>query len=441
MKTPAQIPSNLPQLAAQTTPDRPWPLRILSAKIAEYVSKMSRLWVEGEIITLVRRQNAKIQYFTLADLEEKVSINVKIFTHALPAGIESGSRVIVCAKPDFWPGNGSLSLFADEVRAVGIGDILARIEQLKQRLAAEGLFSASRKKPLPFLPRKIGLICGRNTKAMHDVVVNAKARWASAKFEIREVQVQGIGSVPAMLTALKELDTLSEIDVIVFARGGGSVEDLLPFSDEQLVRAVAAASTPVVSAIGHETDNPVLDFVADYRASTPTDAAKNIVPDVNEEKQKLFEITRRLHNAFENKINILKSELTQIRERPIFTKPEVLIDVRADELTTFRNAIHTSMNHKIELSTTDLAGILSHLRTLSPHSTISRGYSVLRKSNGGVITSIATISEKDAIEAILQDGFISLNVAGIRTKTSQIHSTENTDSQKQQSKRSKNEHK
>lgn len=416
MKSSTQIPPNLPQYAAQTTPEHPWPLRLLSVKIAEYVSKISRLWVEGEIITLVRRPSAKIQFFTLADLEEKVSITVKIFTHALPAEIKQGSRVVVCAKPDFWSGNGTLSLFADEVRTVGIGDILARIEQLKQRLATEGLFAANRKQPLPFLPRKIGLICGRNTKAMHDVMVNAKARWASAEFVIREVQVQGLGSVPAMLTALHELEQITDVDVIVLARGGGSVEDLLPFSDEQLIRAVAATTTPIVSAIGHETDNPLLDYVADYRASTPTDAAKRIVPDVNEEKQKLSEATRRIRTALVNRVEALQFELTKLRERPLMAHPETMLTTRAEELTIFQNSLKASINHKIELSSTDLAGTLSRLRTLSPHSTISRGYSVLRKRNGKIVSTIADLTENERLEAIVKDGSITLGVLNAREK-------------------------
>ena len=227
------VPPELPQLAAQTSPQRPWPLRVLSMKIREYVAAMSRLWVEGEVITLQRRPGARVQFFTLRDLEAKASMSVKISTHLLPLGVEPGTRVVVCAKPDFYEANGSLSLWADEVRPVGVGDILARLEQLRARLAAEGLFAAERKKRLPFLPRTIGLICGRNTKAKEDVVVNARTRWPAVGFDVREVQVQGSGAVDAMLQALSELEAAPGVDVIVLARGGGSVEDLLPFSDER----------------------------------------------------------------------------------------------------------------------------------------------------------------------------------------------------------------
>ncbi|MBM7824821.1 exodeoxyribonuclease VII large subunit [Arcanobacterium pluranimalium] len=420
-KAPSAIPPHLPQLAAQTTPEHPWPLRLLSAKIAEYVQKMSRLWVEGEIITLVRRPNAKLQYFTLADLEEKVSINVKIFTHNLPEGIDQGSRVIICAKPDFWTGNGSLTLHADEVRAVGIGDILARIEQLKNRLAAEGLFSPQRKQPLPFLPRKIGLICGRNTKAKHDVVVNATARWADVDFEIREVQVQGNGSVEAMLPALAELDSIPDVDVIVFARGGGSVEDLLPFSDERLIRGVAAAHTPVVSAIGHETDNPLLDYVADFRASTPTDAARKIVPDVVEERNSLRETIRRGRLSLDNQLNLANQQVSQLRSNPTFAHPERMLDVRAEELHNLVNLKHIFFERNISEKRAELDASVARLRTLSPQSTLKRGYTILLKSDGSLVRQTTDAPPQTQLDARLADGTIHLVVTG-KEKTTEIAS-------------------
>nr|WP_275587052.1 exodeoxyribonuclease VII large subunit [Arcanobacterium pluranimalium] len=394
---------------------------MLSAKIAEYVQKMSRLWVEGEIITLVRRPNAKLQYFTLADLEEKVSINVKIFTHNLPEGIDQGSRVIICAKPDFWTGNGSLTLHADEVRAVGIGDILARIEQLKNRLAAEGLFSPQRKQPLPFLPRKIGLICGRNTKAKHDVVVNATARWADVDFEIREVQVQGNGSVEAMLPALAELDSIPDVDVIVFARGGGSVEDLLPFSDERLIRGVAAAHTPVVSAIGHETDNPLLDYVADFRASTPTDAARKIVPDVVEERNSLRETIRRGRLSLDNQLNLANQQVSQLRSNPTFAHPERMLDVRAEELHNLVNLKHIFFERNISEKRAELDASVARLRTLSPQSTLKRGYTILLKSDGSLVRQTTDAPPQTQLDARLADGTIHLVVTG-KEKTTEIAS-------------------
>lgn len=408
------IPDGLPQLASQTTPEHPWPLRLLSAKIAEYVAKMSRLWVEGEVVTFVKRPGSKIQYFSVADLEDKVSINCKAWTHIIPQGLEPGSRIIIAAKPEFWTGNGSLSLMADEIRLVGIGDLLARIALLKDQLAREGLFDASRKQPLPFLPRKIGLICGRNTKAKDDVVVNASARWPEAVFEIREVLVQGPGAVDAMIPALKDLDQIPDVDVIVFARGGGSVEDLLPFSDERLVRAVAAAKTPVVSAIGHEADNPILDFVADFRASTPTDAAKRIVPDVAEERAGLQDAKRRGRIAVDRLISREFDALANLRTRPVLARPEEMIETRADDVANLRNWSRTHIARVIDSETADLRGDLHRLRTLSPRSTLKRGYAVLRQDDGVPIKHISDVSSGDTLSALIFDGSLDLSVVGIR---------------------------
>ncbi|MDO5025032.1 MAG: exodeoxyribonuclease VII large subunit [Trueperella sp.] len=413
---PIPVPADLPQQAAQTTAENPWPLRLLSAKIAEYVAKMSRLWVEGEIITLVRRPNAKMQFFTLADLEDKAAINVKILSHNLPAGLESGARVVVCAKPDFWTGNGSLSLYADEVRPVGIGDILARIEALKAKLASEGLFAAARKKPLPFLPRKIGLICGRNTKAKHDVVVNATARWAAAQFEIREVQVQGEGSVPQMIAALNELDAIREVDVIVLARGGGSVEDLLPFSDERLVRAAAQAQTPIVSAIGHETDSPVLDLVADFRASTPTDAARRIVPDVNEERVGIAQARERIRQALENRLVRSTSDIAALRSRPVLAHPELLLDSRVEELANLRAMARTYMEYAYQNSQGQISALTDRLRALSPLATLNRGYAILQQDSGEIISNVSRVEVGSAVVARVSDGAIALTVAGVKSQ-------------------------
>ncbi|MEW6858484.1 exodeoxyribonuclease VII large subunit [Trueperella pyogenes] len=404
-----KVPADLPQLAHMTTPEQPWPLRLLSAKISEYVAKMSRLWVEGEVIQLKRRANARVQFFTLADLEEKITITCKIWSHALPATISEGSRVIVAAKPDFWAGNGSLSLQVDEIRTVGVGDLLARIEQLKTKLAAEGLFDPARKKPLPFLPRKIGLICGRNTQAMHDVVENVQRRWTAAQFEIREVQVQGAGAVEAIIPALQELDMIDDVDVIVLARGGGSVEDLFPFSDERLVRAAFAATTPIVSAIGHEPDSPVLDLVADFRASTPTDAAKNIVPDVGEERLGLTTTVRRGRIAMDNLLHLAQTELDTLRARPAMAHPEVMIDNRAEDLANLRQWSDSHIRRILDAHSSTLAGDLARLRTLSPLSTLNRGYAVIRTEDR-LVGSVTAVAPGAHARATLHDGTLDLRI-------------------------------
>ena len=241
-------PRELAPRANLTTAENPWPLRLLSSKIDQYVARMSQVWVEGQVIQLNRRPGAGMAFLTLRDTEADISMSVSIYARVLDAvlartGAElgEGARVVVRAKPTFWAKRGSLQLQADDIRPVGVGDLLARIEQLRRILAAEGLFDAERKRPLPFLPRKVGLVCGRQAKAKDDVLVNARLRWPGLPFEVREVAVQGARAVGEVTRAIQELDTDAQIDVIVVARGGGAVEDLLPFSDEGLVPRPPAA--------------------------------------------------------------------------------------------------------------------------------------------------------------------------------------------------------
>lgn len=413
MASSVQIPPELPQLAAQTTADRPWPLRLLSAKMEEYIDKMSHIWIEGEIIQYNARPGAKTQFITLKDCDEDVSIQVSIFTYLIPSTIRPGDKVVIYAKPSYWGKRGSLSLWAQEIRLAGVGDILAQIEALKARLAAEGLFDENRKKPLPFLARRIGLIGGRNAEGTRDVLVNARRRWASVDFEVREVAVQGERAVPEVIAALAELDGIEDIDVIVIARGGGSLEDLLPFSDEQLVRAVAAANTPVVSAIGHERDIPLLDLVADVRASTPTDAARRIVPDVAEELAGITEATQRAHAAINRYLDRSTSDITALRSRPVLASPHAMIDSRREDIATLNSWLNAHAARSIEHNQADLSKALVTLRALSPHSTLKRGYSILVDSSETVISETAHTQKGESLTAILADGRLEITVHDI----------------------------
>ncbi len=276
--------ASLPEKAADTSAEQPWPVRVLSLKIADYVDKMSPLWVEGQVVQINRRGTTA--YLVLRDPDVDMSLAASISVHAIAAmgsPLDEGARVVLQAKPVFWPKRGSLMLDARQIRPVGVGDLLARIEILKQRLAQEGLFDADRKRPLPFLPRQVGLVTGRGSAAEKDVVENARRRWPSVRFAIREVAVQGTTAVAEVSAAVRELDADPQVDVIVIARGGGAAEELLPFSNETLLRVVSEARTPVISAIGHDVDTPLLDFVADWRASTPTDAGRRVVPDAEGE--------------------------------------------------------------------------------------------------------------------------------------------------------------
>ena len=409
---PIPIPPELPQQAAHTTAEHPWPLRLLSAKMKEYIDRMSHIWVQGEVIQYAARPGAKTQFLTLKDEEQDVSMNVAIMTYLVPPTLSPGDTVVVYCKPNFWDKRGSLSLWAQEIRPVGAGDILARIEALKNRLAAEGLFDEQHKKPLPFIPRRIGLIAGRNAEGTRDVLVNTRRRFPAADFEVREVAVQGAQAVAEILPALAELDAMESIDVIVIARGGGSLEDLLPFSDERLVRAVFAAETPVVSAIGHERDTPLLDFVADLRASTPTDAARRIVPDLAQELEELGRLRDRMRSAAERTTIRLQSELDALRSRPALARPSSLVDARQEDLASLKSWLRSHMRHFLDANEAKVARHIVTLRTLSPLSTLERGYSILMDSSGVIVSSTSQTHAGDKLEAVLADGRLGLSVTG-----------------------------
>lgn len=376
--------------AAQTTAENPWPLRQLSVKVGEYVARMSPLWVEGEIVQLNRRPGAGLSFMTLRDIDVDMSFSVPIREHvlrALPIEPVAGARVVVHAKPTFWTKRGTLQLEADDIRPVGLGELLARLEQLKRVLAAEGLFAASRKQPLPFLPRVVGLICGRESAAERDVVVNARRRWPAVEFEIREVAVQGTKAVREVSAALRELDDRDDVDVIIISRGGGSLEDLLPFSDEQLTRLVAAAKTPIVSAIGHEVDTPLIDLAADVRASTPTDAAKRVVPDIQAELDQLDLGRTRLRSAIRARLEREQSALDAMRSRPVLENPATILSGRADEIRSRIALARTLVGARLDRAADEIDHLGRQVRSLSPLATLERGYAVVQSPDGTIVRS------------------------------------------------------
>jgi exodeoxyribonuclease VII large subunit len=279
------------------------PLRRISQAIAEWIGRLGEVWVEGQVAQFVRRPGVQTYFLTLRDVDANISIQVTCHRSVLVDALPEGARVVLRARPDFYAERGTLSLRATEIRQVGLGQLLARIERLKQVLAAEGLFGANRKTRLPFLPRTIGLITGRASAAERDVIENVRRRVPGARFVVENTATQGNTAVTDIISALQRLDVNPEVNVIVIARGGGSVEDLLPFSNEALIRAVSACRTPVVSAIGHETDQPLLDLVADLAASTPTDAAKQIVPDLHEELALVADSRRRLRATIHRRLD------------------------------------------------------------------------------------------------------------------------------------------
>jgi len=299
--------------------------------------------------------------------------------------LPANARVVIYAKPSWYTKSGTLSMSAKEIRQVGVGELLARLEALKSLLAGEGLFSIDRKVALPLLPRKVGLICGRNTDAEKDVVENARRRWPAVEFEIREVTVQGAAAVVEVSAALRELEADSDVDVIIITRGGGSFEDLLPFSDESLIRLAASCETPIVSAIGHEKDSPLLDLVADYRASTPTDATKRVVPDIAEEIAQIQKMRDRAFRALSSKVEYESNLIAQLRSRPVMKDPGAFLTILSDELDDLRQRSRRSFTATIGAEQKELKAITAHLRSLSPQSTLDRGYSVVRNIDGEVV--------------------------------------------------------
>lgn len=401
--------------AADTTRDNPWPLRRLTENIKIYVDRMSTLWVEGQVVEYKPRPGTKMAFFVLRDVETDTSMTVTAWPSMLDASgpaFAEGARVVTRVKPVFWERRGTLNLRAEEVHVAGLGDLLARIEQTRRRLAEEGLFDAERKKPLPFLPGTIGLICGRNAKAKDDVLVNASARWPGARFEIREVAVQGDRAVPEVAGALVELDALESIDVIVIARGGGSVEDLLPFSEEALVRAAASASTPIVSAIGHEGDAPLLDLVADYRASTPTDAARRIVPDFAVESEGISQSRSRIRAALGARLTREAQELNLVTSRPVLLSPDAVLASHRDQLSRGTEAMRRAVERRLASESQELVRARASLAALSPQGTLDRGYAMLKLPNGALIRDAAEVGKGALIEGVLARGRLVAQVVG-----------------------------
>jgi exodeoxyribonuclease VII large subunit len=402
-------------MALETTADKPAPLRQISQLIDGYIGRLGAVWVEAEIAQLTRRQG--VCFLTLRDLIAKVSIDATCHASILdasPSPITEGSRVIVNAKPSFYLPRGQLALEVREIRPQGEGQLLAQLERRKQLLAAEGLFDPRFKKPLPLLPRGIGLITGKSSAAERDVLENARLRWPDVRFVVRHALMQGNGSALDVMRGLSELSADDSIDVIVIARGGGSVEDLLPFSDEALIRAVHACQVPVVSAIGHEPDSPILDLVADLRASTPTDAAKRIVPDVREELAGLAAMRQRSSRAIRAMLGREMQGLAAIRSRPVLATPTTLVDVQQSLIHESRDRAHRSLGHRLDRAGDEVGHHLARVRALSPLATLERGYAVAQLRDGTVVTSIDQVTADDELTVRVTDG-----VVGVRALTTE----------------------
>ncbi|MEV7399227.1 exodeoxyribonuclease VII large subunit [Streptomyces sp. NPDC091267] len=375
-------------MALQTSAEAPLPVGDVSRLIGGWIDRLGAVWVEGQITQLSRRPGAGVVFLTLRDPSHDISVSVTCFRQVfdrIADVVTEGARVVVLAKPEWYAPRGQLSLRATEIRPVGIGELLVRLELLKKSLAGEGLFALDRKKPLPFLPQLIGLVCGRASAAERDVLENARRRWPAVRFEVRNTAVQGVHAVNQVVQAVKELDGIPEVDVIVVARGGGSVEDLLPFSDEQLIRTVAACRTPVVSAIGHEPDSPLLDLVADVRASTPTDAAKKIVPDVGEELDRVQQLRDRSLRTVRGLLDREERGLAHALGRPSMEHPQRMVDERAAEVDALIGRGRRVLGHLLDRADSELAHTRARVVALSPAATLERGYAVLQRADGHVV--------------------------------------------------------
>ena len=435
-------------MAESNSLENPAQVRQAARMVSDWLGRLGELWVEGQVAELRRRQ--KMAFLTLRDTNAQVSIPVVVGLERLKnSHVDTGQRIIVQVKLEYWSGNGQLQWRARHLQPVGEGALLRQLEALKKTLAAEGLFAEERKRALPFLPRKVGLICGRRAAAHDDVLVNARDRWPTVAFDIREVAVQGPNCVPEVIAAVEELDAREEVDVIVIARGGGSFEDLLGFSNEALVRAVAQASTPVVSAIGHEEDNPLLDYVADVRASTPTAAGKLIVPDATEERQNLSTMSRRLRRCVTNTLHTAtgqlqalgtrldltspsrliqqyrervtsfrtrsnlaviarlgeeRARLGAIRDRPALAKPEHMIRLRRDEIGHLTRQMQRWRMSALTDRRQYIASQYGRLTSLSPQGTLDRGYAVVRRADGSLVLDAATVDASETLDVRVRSG-------------------------------------
>jgi len=398
----------------ETSSESPASVRVVSEAIKDYVDRLGPIWIEGEISELNER-SGMMAFMRLRDTSVDMSISVMCHKSVIATvkPLPDNARVVLYAKPSWYTKNGSLSFSAREIRQVGVGELLARLEALKNLLAAEGLFDSERKIELPLLPKVIGLICGRNTDAEKDVVENAKRRWPSVQFEIREVTVQGAAAVSEVSDALRELEANKDVEVIIITRGGGSFEDLLPFSDETLVRLAASCTTPIVSAIGHEKDSPLLDLVADYRASTPTDAAKRVVPDILEEIAMISALRGRARRTLVNRIDLEVTRITNFKNRPVMKDPQVLITTRAEIIAGLRDRSNRSFGASIKLAKEELKQVKARIRALSPQATLDRGYSVVQLADGQILTDPKKLKQGDFLRLRLAKGETQATATGL----------------------------
>lgn len=403
-------------MALATSPEHPAPVRQIAQAIGQWIDRLGAVWVEGQVTQIARREGMNTVFLTLRDKLADISVQVtcpRAVVDSLPTPLVEGAQIVCHAKPSFYPNRGTLSLAAREIRLVGEGELLARLERRRRLLAAEGLFAQERKRPLPFLPRGVGLVTASNSAAERDVLEHTRRRWPGVRLTVRYAAMQGVHAAREVIEALGVLDRDREVDVIVIARGGGSVEDLLPFSDEALIRAVFSATTPVVSAIGHEPDSPILDLVSDVRASTPTDAAKLVVPDVAEEDQRVVGLRERGRRAIGTLVDQQLHQLRTLRSRPVLADPRSGLAQRLAEVENCRQRARRTFRHRIDRGEDDLVHQVARIRALSPLATLRRGYAVLSDADGQALSSVATLEPGHDLHIRVADGRIGATATSV----------------------------
>ncbi|WP_310964859.1 exodeoxyribonuclease VII large subunit [Nocardioides terrisoli] len=403
-------------MALETSPEHPAPVRQINQAIGGWVERLGAVWVEGQLTQVSRRGGSGTVFMTLRDKLADISVTLtcpRAVVDSLPTALADGAQIVVHAKPSFYPNRGTLSLAVREIRLVGEGELLARLERRRRLLAEEGLFAAALKRPLPFLPAAVGLVTAHASAAERDVLENARRRWPGVRFEVKYAAMQGVNCAREVMEALAALDRDQRVDVVIVARGGGSVEDLLPFSDEALIRCVHSMTTPVVSAIGHEQDTPILDLVADLRASTPTDAAKRVVPDVAEEAQRVAQARERIRHALRTRVDRERAALDQLRSRPVLADPRTGLLDRTAEVGALRDRARRCVEHRLDRANDDLSHQLARVRALSPLATLRRGYAVLSDADGRALSSVEAVAAGQTIHVRLADGRIGATTTSV----------------------------
>jgi exodeoxyribonuclease VII large subunit len=415
------VPHQAGETGGPTSAESPWPVHVVNEKVKGWIERLGHLWVEGQITQVNMKPSWKLSYITLRDVSIEQSIELTCATRTLqsmPAPLKNGDRVIVYGKPAYYTGRGKFSLWVSRIQHIGVGELLARIEQLKRAMAAEGLFDVRLKRPLPFLPHRIGLITGRGSAAERDVLSVARDRWPAVEFEVVNTAVQGAQAVPQVIAALDQLEADPRVDVIIVARGGGSVEDLLPFSEETLVRHVSTLTTPVVSAIGHEPDTPVLDNVADLRAATPTDAAKRVVPDVAAERALIDELRSRAGAALRSWVANERRGLANVRSRPVLADPMLPISRQQDIITEARTRNDRALGVLVRSARQQIESLSARVSALGPSQTLRRGYAVVQvvpqdHSPAEVVTTVDAVHPGSQLRIRVLDGSITAAALGV----------------------------